>query len=167
MANVVPVKGLRELQQKMRGLPGKIRDRALLNSLFTAAEPMRDEARRLAAKETGKLARNIVLARGKATGYEHDAEVVLTVRSRGKKDDPNNAFYWKFIELGHFVRVAKALREGAAQAVKFIAARPFMRPAFETHKEGAVERFRVSLAKRIEDLVGKYLPTAVRQTRGR
>lgn len=94
----------------------------------------------------------------------------MTVRSRGKKDDPNNAFYWLFVELGHFVRGSKsrnaAEREGAEGAgLKFIPADPFMRPAFEMHKEPTVQRFGVALWARIEKMLDRYAPTTIKPRR--
>jgi HK97 gp10 family phage protein len=157
MANVVGVKGLREVQARMRALPQVLRDKHLLGALRKAGEPMREEAKRLAPIRTGKLRANIILAKGRATGFEHDAEVVLTVRLRGKRGDDMNAFYWKFIEFGHAVRVPRGLK--GAGSLKRVPARPFIRPAFEARKQETLDLFRIEIANRIERAAAQLNPT--------
>lgn len=84
-----------------------------------SAAVFRDEARRLAPKRTGKLARNIVVVSQR--GHQGEAVAGVHVRSQGKADNRNNAFYWRFVELGTSDMVAI----------------PFIRPAYDSKQEEA------------------------------
>ncbi|MCA3000304.1 MAG: HK97 gp10 family phage protein [Rhodocyclaceae bacterium] len=79
-----------------------------------------------------------------------------------------DAFYWTWVEFGHLARTKKsgAVKGGKRrrdatrnslkdQGAKFVAARPFMRPAYEANKRKAIEAIRDELTKRIfENLRG-------------
>ncbi|MFI8417695.1 HK97-gp10 family putative phage morphogenesis protein [Serratia sp. NPDC078593] len=84
-----------------------------------SAAVFRDEARRRAPKKTGKLARNIVVVSPRSRNG--DAVAGVHVRSKGKASNRNNAFYWRFVELG----------------TSKMAAIPFVRPAFDSKQEDA------------------------------
>lgn len=89
-----------------------------------AATVFRDEARNRAPKKTGKLARNIVAMNQRDPAGGSIAGV--HVRSAGKASSRNNAFYWRFIELG----------------TSKIPAVPFIRPAYDAkHDEAAAAAF--------------------------
>jgi HK97 gp10 family phage protein len=51
-----------------------------------------------------------------------------------KRDVDRDSFYWKFLEFG----------------TNKMAARPFLRPAFEANKEGAIEAIGKSLDETIQ-----------------
>lgn len=84
-----------------------------------------------------------------------------------KNSANRDAYYWTWVEFGHISRTAKTgkIKGGARrrdatrnnlkeQGAKFIAARPFMRPAFEANKRKAIEAIRDELAKRIFENLG-------------
>lgn len=62
-----------------------------------------------APHRTGKLS-SAISVRTRISGGVARADVVVNVR--GKASDPNNAFYWRFVEFGHRKRPNK---EGASR----------------------------------------------------
>lgn len=144
MADVVEMKGLAQLQARMKALPVELRGQPLKDALLAAAEPIVRDAETLAPKRTGKLARAIVARLNGRT--EHDAEVDVTVRT-GK----SGAYYWKFVEFGHRVRQSRRRTRAEKLAVaELVPAKPFLRPAFEAQKMAALNIFTQKLASGLE-----------------
>lgn len=101
-------------------LLSKTENRKVLSQATRAgAMVFRDEARAQAPKKTGKLIRNIVVINQRAPAGGAIAGV--HVRSAGKAGDRNNAFYWRFKELG----TSKMPPE------------PFIRPAYDSKVDEA------------------------------
>ena len=123
----IGVTGLAELEQKLLQLEKMTAAKAVRGALMTATRPMRDRARALAPVDTGNLVSQI-RARSALAGQQRGtaATVHLLVGESG--------YYGSFIEFG----TAK------------MAARPFLRPAFDETAPQVVERFRASLARRIK-----------------
>lgn len=149
----VQVHGLRELQAALRELPRRT-DRRLLNkSLMVGARLIRDEARRMAPvlkgadrrRVAGAIRRAINAGAVRPQGYTASVwvrvrpltarQIATFKRKTGKSgaDNPNDPFYWWWVEFG----TAK------------MAARPFMRPAFEQRKREASDQIIKDLRPRI------------------
>lgn len=130
------VKGLRELERKLRKLPDKLAGQALNFALRKAAKPVQDEAMRLVPRKSGVLQRSIVIRKQRSSNPRNHAQMNVGVRKNAKSGgDP---YYWRFVEFG-FTK-----RDGS-----FYPARPFLRPALErTHRE-ATRIFADELEKRI------------------
>ncbi|HDL7232960.1 TPA: HK97 gp10 family phage protein [Yersinia enterocolitica] len=113
--------GLLDLSKELEVLSKAESGNVLRQAARASAAVFREEARRLAPKRTGKLARNIVVMSQRA----HPGEAVagIHIRSKGKAENRNNAFYWRFVELG----------------TSNIAAAPFIRPAFDAKQEEATQ----------------------------
>lgn len=137
MAGSIRIEGLRELEIRLKQLPQRVAAKALYSALMAGAEVIRKDAVNRAPEDTGKLKRNIVKRREK-TLPGLSANVVVGVRKKGKRNNPQNAFYWRFFEFGTSRRPA----------------RPFLRPAFEAQKEEAVARIAGKLRQRIEQAGG-------------
>lgn len=155
------IEGLDELLNKLQALPGELASRnggPVRTALFKAAAVVRDEARNRAPVRSGLMRDNIVAKRNRNPG-EHDATEEYGVgvaagskrkyantrrnrRARKAGEEytaPSVAFYWRFIEFG----TAK------------LAARPFLRPAFDQTKEQALAVFKTELAAGIDRIVRK------------
>lgn len=122
-------------------LLAKAENRRVLNQATRAgAAVVTREAKKRAPVKTGKLRKNIVTLSVKSRS-PNEAASGVHVRGRNprtgnsdntmKASDPNNSFYWRFLEMG----TSKA------------APVPFIRPAYES-KESEIER--VMSAKLIE-----------------
>ena len=172
------VKGLRELGNILRELPKNIGRNVLRSAVSSGAAVIRDEAKHRAPVDTGEMQKDIMIKRSRDC-TDQKAIYAVYVRSgkksrlAGKKRGVDrDSFYWRFIEFGHFSRppdggnllrhtdrgdvnnsaLASQVQTGA---VRWIAAKPFMRPAFETKKEAAVEAIADKLRTRIPEEVAK------------
>ena len=124
------VEGLQALEAELLALGPKIGGRALQGALTAAALPIVKEARAkvplahdayrlhggwMAAP--GWLRQQIV--RKKVRHSKHSAQTLVTFR------DQQQAYFWRFVEFG----------------TSKMDMRPFMRPAFESAKQAALDRF--------------------------
>lgn len=134
--------GLASIEEDLKLLTRAENDRVRRQGARAGAGVVRDEARRRAPKRTGKLSKNIIAVTARVT---EQSRATAGVRVRGsnkagtnsdnsmKADDPRNAFYWRFIELG---------RSGVPAA-------PFIRPAFDATEQQAGD---AAISKILESL---------------
>lgn len=155
----VEIKGLRELYialstQIPRKMEGKVLQKALAAGTNEIVKAARRNIGAGAGPQniTGTLRRSIYATRGKTSTAEKEVRIVNVRRGRRyRKEGKRNrdAYYARWVEYGHFARAAKDM----VGPPKFIAARPYMRPAFESTKNDAlnrtVERLREVLANAI------------------
>lgn len=159
----IEFQGLKELERAMLALPSRV-DRKILNEgLLVGARIVRDEAKKRAPElhdtseslrpdprwKRGALKRAIRASRIRAREFAAEAIVsvrrlssraIARVRTRQRKAELRrlkrtgklyggrrvvlgDAFYWRFVEFG----------------TATMRARPFLRPAFESHKRQAVD----------------------------
>jgi HK97 gp10 family phage protein len=144
------VKGLRELGEALKAFGAILGKRYLARATSATAAVFRDEAKSLAPFKSGNLRDNIVIFKRTADGNTaHYAVGVrpihLTAKSKKvlrilkratghRASIEGDPFYWRFLEFG----------------TSKMAARPFLRPAFESKKQDAVETFKKSLADGVD-----------------
>lgn len=146
MADLQNVQGLKELQAALKDLPERIARNVLRGAVGAGAAVIRKEARGRAPVATGTLKRAIyqkqireLSSQVKQTFYV-GARKGKKYRYQGKKGTlSQDAYYARFVEFG----TAK------------MAARPFLRPAFEAKKGEAVQAIKDYLAQRIPAEVEK------------
>lgn len=129
------VQGLEGVLAALRALPPEVAGKnggPVRAALFQGAKIIREEAKRLAPRKTGKLVANVVMVRDR-NPKQSGANERYQVGVRGK------AFYGKFHEFG---------------TVK-MAAKPFLRPAFETKKQEALEKIVATLKTGIDKAAAK------------
>ena len=138
---VIRVEGLDVLARRLRELPDRVRRVALIRAVKAAAEPIVVRAKALAPKDTGTLVQNIGVRFTRRGAGRVSAQIGVfarklsdkqrvaahaRARKRGKERasyrDLNDPFYARFVEVG----------------TSKMAARPFLRPAFEMSKDAAV-----------------------------
>jgi len=174
----VHVTGLRELQEKLRNFAPNIARNGLRAATAAGAALIRNEARANAGKGgkfpqviTGEMQRDIQIKRERDS-TDFRALYSVFVRS-GKKSRLSgkgrnvgkDSYYWRFVEFGHWINPGKALggnkkdeardRRIAGGQNKFVTAKSFMRPAYESKKEAAVLAIRDKLAARIAEEAAK------------
>lgn len=146
----VQIQGLAELEKKMIALGPKIALKALRGALVSGASQIKKDAIARAPIKTGKLRRAILIKR-MPKGNPFREQVIVGVRhgrkawkkqKDGKFDKSRDAFYWTFIEFGFKDRGGKE-----------ISGKSFLRSAFETKKEKALDRIKEYLQKKIPQLV--------------
>lgn len=151
MGDLIHVTGLRELQDALKELPKNVARNALRGSVYAGAKIIIDEAKTRAPVLTGPvshghqppgtLKRSIIMKQIPEQSGLYKQTFYVTVRKgkeyrhQGKKGNlSQDAFYWTFVEFG----------------TCYMAARPFLRPAFESMKQAAVDAIKSRLAERIE-----------------
>lgn len=121
--------GLLDLSKDLEAL-SRAENRGVMRAATRAAATVfKDEAVKRASKRTGKLARNIVVVtmRDRGGGIMSGVHVRGTNPSTGNSDNKmkasnrNNAFYWRFVELG----------------TSKLPPAPFLRPAYDAKQEEA------------------------------
>jgi HK97 gp10 family phage protein len=163
MAGEVRITGMEEAIATLRGLPDKLRGRALRNALAAGARMVRDAARRHAPvidpadpmvvkgwRKPGTMRNAIVVRTSKIARREGNVGVFVNVRpakgarfrggkqvkatQRGAKS-PNDPYYWRWVEFG--TKRSKAV--------------PFLRPAAQT-LSAAFEAFKNALGPQLAKL---------------
>lgn len=137
--NSVKVEGLRELGEAMQALGAEVSAKIADRMVSKAARMVRDEAKKAAPVRTGFLKQNIIVKRMRKSETDLTSEYRMGVRKyklkyantkfnvrkrrAGTYYGVDDAYYWRYLEFG---------------TVK-MAARPFMRPAFDNNRMRAVE----------------------------
>lgn len=156
MAELQNIAGLKELQEALKELPDRIARNVLRGSVNAGATVIKKEAATRAPVSTGPvsqghpppgtLKRAVYQKQIKELSNNVKQTFFVGVRQgkkyqkQGKKGNlSQDAFYWRFVEFG----TAK------------MAAKPFLRPAFEAKKEEAVSAIKAYLENRIPEEVAK------------
>lgn len=142
MAEFRHISGMAELAKTLGGLAANVQRNALRKAVSSGAAIIRNEARAIAPVDTGEMRRDVQMKRER-TADSQIATYAVYVRS-GKKSRlagkargvERDSFYWRFVEFG----------------TSKMAARPFMRPAFEAKKNEAAEMIRDTLRQRIAEI---------------
>lgn len=129
--------GLLDISKDLEVLSKAESRNVLRQATRAAATVFRDEARERAPEDTGKLKRNIVVINQRSN--DGGAIAGVHVRSAGKASNLNNAFYWRFKELG----------------TSKMPAVPFIRPAFDAKQEEAAEAAFAKLNEAIDQVLSK------------
>ncbi len=146
----VQIKGLAELNRALAELPPRLARNVLRGSVAAGAAVIRQEAKERAPRYAGEVAaghpppgtlkRAIYSAQARRLSslleQVYHVGVVSGKRAKvgkAKSGKSKDAYYWRFVEFG---------------TVK-MAARPFLRPAFEAKKLEAVEAIRRYMAERL------------------
>ncbi|HEY0062996.1 MAG TPA: HK97-gp10 family putative phage morphogenesis protein [Telluria sp.] len=153
------------LQQAFReateSIAASVDESALRAAGWAGAEVFLEEARRNAARnvKTGTLYRNIIVKRLEEESDSAKRQAYIVTVRTGKFGKDGDAFYWRFVEGGHrFVR--RNTKKGKAASLKMrrkaseleygtasAPAYPFMRPAYESKKDDALDAMRAQLAQ--------------------
>ena len=172
MQAVVKIRGLAEIKDAFAQLPAKVNRKVLNDGLIAGARLVRDEAKRRVPllkfpdprRLRGALQRAIHAGRVRPEGRAA-ASVWIRVRSLTKSQvarfkraqlkggkrvkaalNPNDPFYWRFVEFG----------------TSKMAARPFMRPAFEARKHAMVDKAITVFRDRVQAEIQKLGRRALR-----
>lgn len=157
MADVLTVKleGIDELKRALADASVKIRTKAVRGALREAGKVIQAAARAAApvlsvptkTRTPGTVKKNIVVRASKFAKQAGNEGVYINVRGiRGKArvkrlgragaTNPNDPFYWRFLEFG----------------TRKMTARPFLVPAAKAQGEAAIAKFMQSVIPQIEKL---------------
>lgn len=147
------VKGLKELNEALQQLPQNIAKNVLRGATSAGAAVIRKEARQRAPVFDGQMSDNhpppgtlrksVYQSQRRMLSSAVKQVFHVGVRTgKSLKDKAGrtlDAYYWRFVEFG----------------TSKMAARPFLRPAFEAKKQAAVDAIKDYLAERIPREVDK------------
>ena len=131
--DVVRIEGLDELKRKLAEVPKAMRKRVLRNALAAGAREVRDVAKRNAPvltlgtslnapyRKPGTVKQAIRVRTSKADRRAGDVGVFVNVRpaksgQRGARN-PNDPFYWRFLEFGTRKMPARPFLQRATSAL--------------------------------------------------
>lgn len=127
--------GLAAIEKDLAMLSKAENVRVKRSAVRAGAAVFRDAARDNVPVRTGRLRRNIVV-----DGARGDPSIAgVIVRTKGKGGGKNNAFYWRFVELG----------------TSKMPADPFMRTAFDQKEEEAADAAEAKLMAEIDRILAK------------
>ena len=124
--------GLEAISRDLELLSRAENNKVLRDATRAGAEVLKDEVVERAPERTGKLKKNVVVVTQKS---RRRGEISSGVHIRGvnprtgnsdntmKANNPRNAFYWRFVEIG----------------TVNMPPHPFIRPAFDVRQEQATE----------------------------
>lgn len=180
--------GFKELAEALRDLPANIGKNVLRSAVGAGAAVIRNEAKQnaLRMKKTGTLARAIYSKQIRELSGPERQTFYVGARSGkiyakvGKKGVSKDAYYARWVELGHFTRgpgkggflstgsgrlVRDSNRGGSRNAilaaqvqgghVRWVPARPFLRPAFDVRKDLAVDAIGNKIRDRLLEIRAK------------
>lgn len=129
------VRGLRELEDELADLDRKTGTRVIRSSLMAATLPMLKRARELAPVDPLDKDGHIRDALGRRTKVREDSSVVMRLGERNKapKLTPQYKIHGPMLEFG----------------TRYMAARPFLRPAFDSSVEQVLRLFSKSFGKNL------------------
>ena len=140
--------GLDEIARDLETLSRAENNKVLRDATRAGAEVLREEVIQRAPERTGKMKKNVVILTQKA---RRRGEISSGVHIRGvnprtgnsdntmKANNPRNAFYWQFVELG----------------TVNMPAHPFVRPAFDTRQEQAAQSAMERMNRAIDEVLSK------------
>ncbi|OOR83911.1 HK97-gp10 family putative phage morphogenesis protein [Moraxella canis] len=139
------LEGFKELNDKLHELRDVVGNRdtggTLYQSLMYSSTPMLNQAKANAPFLTGVIKASLKrrrLTKGASSNID-GAAVGIYVALKGKREERTNAYYFIFHE------------EYGARGRP---ATPFIRPAFQSNKDNATDRFAQKLGQRIDKIMG-------------
>ena len=163
---------MKDLLKRLKTLPEKMQKRIITGGVRASAKPIIKDARSRIHNRTGILAKSIGVTKRRS---KNKNIIVYTVSPRVKKVGTTakpgtleykktmGGYYGRWVELGHFARKSKKeddekkkdkKKKDKKEEVKFIPAKPFLKPAFETKGEEAIKAFKEYVKKRFDKLEG-------------
>jgi Bacteriophage HK97-gp10, putative tail-component len=137
------IKGGREVAAALRELRDELPRNIVRSALRSSAERMRKVIIAFAPRRTGRLVQAISVKTGGRPGGIVNARV--TINSRGARDNPSNAFYWRFLEKGWHSRAGIPHRK------------EFVGPAVQTELQDA--------GQNVVDVLGQAIAKAAARAR--
>lgn len=136
------VQGQQQLFDNLDRVPRNLQRKTLRRGMYRGAALVRDEARRLVRRRTGKLAKQIRVVSSRGSRQRGVVAYRVGLTPKG--------FYGKFLENGHVARgpggkiKGGEMRRKAARVVlraegRFVPPYPFMRPAAERLPQAMAE----------------------------
>ena len=134
MAEQVRIEGLREINKKLRRLPVAVANKHLNRATSQGATLVVKSAKQKVPVLTGTILKNIKKRKHKTSTKMIASTRVGVISDKTGRGSGTDAYYWTFVEFG----------------THKMAARPFLRPAFEDSKLAAANKIKKVLAIAVE-----------------
>lgn len=131
---------------------------------FAGAKVFLDEAKARVPVKTGTIKANLIIKRAEEKSSSAEKQTYLVTVRSGKQGNDGDAYYWKWVENGHMIvgKKAKAAawkNHRAAAKLEFgdskKGARPFIRPAYESVKDKAINAMQTKMAEKIKTFLSE------------
>lgn len=178
MADFLHVKGAEELKAMLMELPRTLQRRSLRRAVAAGSTLIRDQARNNAQGapgpevQTGALLKSIIAKRINERCAPGREVFYVTVRRGVKvKGVKLDAYYAGWVEYGHWINDSgislrnmsnprRNVKRGGliasgASGGKYVAARPFIRPAYETKKGDAMKMIEAVMTTEVQTAAKK------------
>ncbi len=164
----IKIEGLDKLFKELKNLPDKLKRKELLKILRTSARPTLNTAKanlkRIMSQTKGrypawyKTSGNLVKSLGLITGKNMENPTIL-VGARVKGG--NKGFHAHFLELGTVKRKKKGKgfkrkkETYTGSNLGYVKPQPFLRPAYDAHKQMAAKELEQSIAKYLQKQINR------------
>lgn len=136
----IQLRGGREIAAALREMRDELPRNVIRSALRSSADRMRRVIIAFAPRRTGNLVQSISVKTSNVRGV---ARASVVVNTAGAREDPDNAFYWRFLEFGWHDRA------GVPHRMQFV------KPAFETEANDAAQNVITTLQKAIDKAVAR------------
>lgn len=159
----VKVSGLEGILQALNTIiPQHFQGATLQKALGAAAQPIIKDAKRRAPVLTGTLQADIFSFKDKASTPTNQIRGISVRTGKRASKTHGDAFYWVWNEYGRgevTTTTHKSLGTPAkgffGKTVRAFPAKPFMRPAYDSEKQAALQVFEDAMAKEITNAANK------------
>jgi HK97 gp10 family phage protein len=148
----VRIEGLRDLDHALAELPKATAKNVLKRTLIKAAKPIDDEASRLAPHSSGKLATSIITGTRLTRSQKGEGPVLTESGFRSAAKNYVEVYVGTALPRGQFMEFG-TFKD---------APEPFMTPAWEANKEGALQIIETTLGTEIEKAAARLARKAAR-----
>ncbi len=146
----IKVTGFEALDRELAKLPLKIQNKVVKKMVREGAKVVQKAAKQKAPRKTGRLRRAIIV-RAKTRRETRPETVAAKVMIRSKATKRGAiAPHAHLLEYGHQLVKGGKLGSGG-KVIGFVAARPFMRPAFDNNKSKVINTMRRVFARGIRE----------------
>jgi HK97 gp10 family phage protein len=162
----IEIRGLREIQDKLRQLPGAISRKVAYGALRKGAAVVRKAAQQNAPVRTGTLRKGFKVSRSRIHRGPEKIGVYLTLKKGKGRSDKNDPFYGRWVESGYRVgkktvkvKVARSDRPGRTRTVRRgereIPGKYFVRRAFESQSQAAIDAIVAEASAKAQQLISE------------
>lgn len=145
----INLKGFAELDRELAKLPIKFQNKVMKKMVREGAKVVQKDAKQKVSVKSGTLKKAIIVrAKSKKETRKDIIAAAVSIRSKGTKRS-KAAPHAHLIEYGHQLVKGGKLGQGG-KVIGFVAARPFLRPAFDRGKSRVLNTMRRVFAQGIK-----------------
>lgn len=145
----VNIKGLAEIERRLKALPEKLRRRAIRKALKDGSELIREDAERRAPRRMLQHGWEAFVGDDDTESLKNNITSRVSVTQ--KRASARVGIDYSKIRYGHLVEFGHRIVINGKDTGRMSKKRPFMRPAYDSQGDNAVNVIVEQLAKAVED----------------